>query len=159
MNRLAENLMWNVRQFFLTVFLLLIAVPAFAYDLQGGMEGVIDGLLNGLIQIAGIVVLAIITRFAHGLTKKYKLEQYNDQIDRAVMDAVLYAEEWGRRKAKDSGVAVTGAEKFARAYQKASEKLPMLDSEVLKEKLVVGVADLRDRALEALEERARSQFQ
>jgi len=143
------------RVFGFTLMFLLIAVPAFAYDLQVGVEQLLDDTVNGLIKILGILIMLLVTNLAHKLTKKYKLEQYNAQIDAAITSGVLYAEEWGRKKAKDTGLTVSGAEKFAKAYQKAAEKLPFLESDTIKEQLVVQLANLRNQGLDKLEQAVR----
>jgi hypothetical protein len=146
------------RVFSFTFMFLLISVPALAYDLQVGVEQLLDDTVNGLIKILGIIILALVTNLAHKITKKYKLEQYNAQIDAAITNGVLYAEEYGRKKAKDTGVTMSGAEKFAKAYQKAAEKLPFLESDTIKEQLVVKLADLRTQGLDRLEQEVRDRL-
>lgn len=129
--------------------LVFFAVPAMAAaTLTEGLTGVFNEAVLGVIKLLSMAVLGLITLGVQKLLKKWKLEQYEGTVIGAAEDAIFYAEEWARKRASERGYAVAGAEKFDKAYMKMAAKLPFLDSEAVKEALVVNLAKVRDYGLE-----------
>lgn len=133
-----------------SLVLSLFATSAMAAtDLVAGVSGVFNDALMGVIQLLGMVLLALVTIGVKKLLTKFKLEQYEATVMKAADDGILYAEEWARKKASERGYAVAGAEKFNKAYVSVAAKLPFLDSDTVKNAIIVNLAKVRDYGLEA----------
>jgi hypothetical protein len=131
-----------------------LALPALALDAaataQESVKDILNEALTGIISLFFLVVAFYVRKGINALTTKFHLEQFQASLEKAAEDAIHYAEEWGRKKALESGIAVKGQEKFDRAYAQLQTKFPGMATEEVKAKLVAQLSKAREKGFSLL---------
>lgn len=102
-----------------------VCVVVFADDAGSEIGKTIDYVWHAV----GLIVAGIVTKLLLKLAKKYGIEvneKQKDALGDSVIDAITYAEEWGRKKLKIDDFTVKSIDKFDTAVEKLCEKVPYL---------------------------------
>ncbi len=126
----------------LTVLLVFVCVVAVADEASSEIEKTIDFVWHAV----GLMLAGFVTKLLLKLAKKYGIEvneKQKETLSGYVTDAVTYADEWARKKVKLDKLTVKSIEKFDKAVEKLSEKVPYLTEDKARDLIVSALPRVR----------------
>lgn len=125
-----KNWLWMI-----VVVLVMVATVAYADDTSSEIGKTIDSIWSYLWKVIGIALAGLVAKAISKLANKYGIElseTRNQQISDYTIHAIGYAEEWAAKKIKDK-VKISSEDKFDKAVEKLSDKVPYLTEAQIRE--------------------------